>query len=116
MNRTQQQIVVRQRTVHRTQATLSLQELAVQCGLHPELIKRLITLGIVEPVDDHDDHFRPDAMLRIQRLLRLRRDLGINYQAAGLILELLERIDDLEARLQRYESKSTTADETGTSS
>jgi chaperone modulatory protein CbpM len=61
-------------------------------------------------VDDQDDHFTPDATLRIQRLLRLRRDLGINYNAAGLILDLLERIDDLEARLQRYESGSTASE------
>jgi hypothetical protein len=37
-------------------------------------------------------------------LLRLRRDLGVNYNAAGLILELLERIEQLEARLRQYES------------
>jgi hypothetical protein len=38
---------------------------------------------------------------RIERLLRLRRDLGVNYSAAALVLDLLERIDLLEERLRR---------------
>ena len=107
MQQRNRQMIVRRQTVYRTRATLSLHDVATRCGLHPELVERFVALGIIEPVDDQDDHFTPDATLRIQRLLRLRRDLGINYNAAALILELLERIDDLEARLQRYESEST---------
>ena len=107
MQQRNRQMIVRRQTVYRTRATLSLHDVATQCGLHPELVERFVALGIIEPVDDQDDHFTPDATLRIQRLLRLRRDLGINYNAAALILELLERIHDLEARLQRYESEST---------
>ena len=107
MNGTNRQMIVRRQTVYHTRATLSLYDVAAQCGLHPELVERFVALGIIEPVDDHDDRFTPDATRRIQRLLRLRRDLGISYNAAGLILELLERIDDLEARLRRYEAAST---------
>jgi hypothetical protein len=107
MERTNRQMIVRRQTVYRARATLSLHDVATQCGLHPELVERFVALGIIEPVDDQDNHFTPDATRRIQRLLRLRRDLGIHYNAAGLILELLERIDNLEARLQRYESAST---------
>jgi hypothetical protein len=33
----------------------------------------------------------------------LRHDLGLNCQGALLALDLLARIDDLEARLRRYE-------------
>ena len=108
MSRPTRHMIVRRRVVHHTRATLSLHDVADQCGLHPELVERFVALGIVEPLEDHDHHFTPDATLRIQRLLRLRRDLGINYNAAGLILELLERIDDLEVKLRRYESDSTT--------
>jgi hypothetical protein len=111
MQQRNRQMIVRRQTVYRTRATLSLHDVATQCGLHPELVERFVALGIIEPVDDQDDHFTPDATLRIQRLLRLRRDLGINYNAAALILELLERIDDLEARLQRYESESTASEQ-----
>jgi chaperone modulatory protein CbpM len=42
---------------------------------------------------------------RIARAARLRRDLGLNYAGAVLACELLARIDELQRRLSRYESR-----------
>ena len=80
---------------------LSIEEVAERCGLHPEFIQRLVVLGLIDPADDEADFFHPEVTLRIERLLRLRRDLGINYSAAALIFDLLERIDILEERVRR---------------
>jgi len=65
--------------------------LARSSGLHPDLVRRLIRIGAVDPLDW-------DAAARLARLVRLRRDLGLNYAAAALVCDLLARIDDLEAR------------------
>jgi hypothetical protein len=35
--------------------------------------------------------------------VRLRRDLGVNYPGAVLAVRLIARIDELEARVRRYE-------------
>jgi DNA-binding transcriptional MerR regulator len=80
---------------------LTLEEVAGRCGLHPEFVQRLVVLGLIDPEDDCTDLFCPEVTLRIERLLRLRRDLGVNYSAAALVLDLLERIDSLEGRLRR---------------
>jgi chaperone modulatory protein CbpM len=40
------------------------------------------------------------AIARAARIMRLRTGLGLNYTALGLVLDLLERIDDLEAALR----------------
>jgi chaperone modulatory protein CbpM len=75
--------------------------IARETGLHPELVRRLVALGFVElrssvaPVD---------AAATITRAVRLRDDLGLNWAGALLASELLDRIDELERRLQRYES------------
>jgi len=82
---------------------LTVDEVAARCGLHPELVQRLVVLGLIDPEEGYSDLFRPEITLRIQRILRLRRDLGVNYNAAALVLDLLERIDALEGRLRRYE-------------
>jgi hypothetical protein len=105
MDRMHRHMILRRRSWRQTRATLSLQVVATECGLHPDVVERFVALGIIDPIETHPYYFTPDATLRIQRLLRLRRDLGVNYNAAGLILELLERIEDLEARLRRYESE-----------
>jgi hypothetical protein len=44
-----------------------------------------------------------DAAARLARTMRLRRDLGLDYAGAILACQLLARIDELEARLRRYE-------------
>jgi hypothetical protein len=33
------------------------------------------------------------AVMRLRRMLRLRRDLGVNFAGASVILDLLDRLD-----------------------
>jgi hypothetical protein len=82
---------------------VSIQVLAREAGLHPELVERLVRLGVLEPVPRGSRLFPRDAAARLAKIVRLRRDLGLNYAGAVLALELLARIDELEARLRRYE-------------
>jgi chaperone modulatory protein CbpM len=90
----------------RTGKRLTLEEVAARCGLHPALVEHFVTLGIIDPIEGTPRHFPQDVMLRIQRLMRLRRDFGLNYQAVALVLDLLDRIEALEAHLQQIEAQS----------
>ena len=74
-----------------------------RCGLHPDLVRRFVVLGLVEPEARGDDTlwFTPDQVRRIARMQRLRSDLGVNYNALGLVLDLLERIEELERNVPR---------------
>jgi hypothetical protein len=65
--------------------------LARRSGLHPDLVRRLIALDAVDPLDW-------EAAARLARLMRLRRDLGLNVAGAALVCDLLARIEELEAR------------------
>lgn len=81
---------------------ISKEEVAARCGLHPSVVERLVALGLIEPLEG-GNRFPPDVTLRLQRALRLRRDLGLSYNGAALALELLDRIETLERRLEQYE-------------
>jgi hypothetical protein len=83
--------------------TLDIEVLARQAGMHPDLVRRLVRLGLV------GSPFPLDAAASLARAARLRRDLGLNYAGAVLAVELLARIDELEARLRRYEPPETRA-------
>ncbi|MDH3601766.1 MAG: hypothetical protein OEU26_19315 [Candidatus Tectomicrobia bacterium] len=85
---------------------LSLEEVAARCGLHPLLVERFVALGLINPVEGESNRFSPEAPLRLQRALRLRRDLGLSYNGAALVLELLDRIEVLERRLDQYERQA----------
>jgi chaperone modulatory protein CbpM len=70
---------------------VDVRALARRSGLHPDLVRRLIALDAVDPLDW-------DAAARLARLARLRQDLGLNVAGAALVCDLLERIEELEAR------------------
>jgi hypothetical protein len=69
--------------------------LARESGLHPDVVRRLVRLGLVRPT------YSPAAPALLARATRLRRDLGLDYAGAVLACELLARIDDLQAQLDR---------------
>jgi hypothetical protein len=74
--------------------------------MHPLLVESFVSLGLIDPVEGESNRFPPEATLRLQRALRLRRDLGLSYNGAALVLELLDRIEALERRLDQYERKA----------
>jgi DNA-binding transcriptional MerR regulator len=83
-------------------AGLSLDAFARASGLHPELVVRFVNLGLLDATTDPRGQLRfaPSQLRRADRIQRLRRDLSLNYAALGLVLDLLERIDHLEAVLR----------------
>jgi hypothetical protein len=84
--------------VRRSTVPIETRALAREAGVHPDLVRRFVALGLLEP-------HPVDAAARIARAARLRRDLGVNYAGAVLACELLAQIDELQRRLSRYESR-----------
>lgn len=82
--------------------TLTLTELSGACCVREEQIVELVEEGIVEPDIRQDEWSFPSTQLRrAGRAVRLQRDLEINAAGAALVLDLLEEIEELRARLGR---------------
>ena len=84
------------------QTTFTLRELCRSCAVEAELIEALVEQGILEPAGKRGSHwcFPANSLRRTRVTLHLQRDLGVNLAGAALALELLERIDALDARLR----------------
>lgn len=69
-------------------------------GLHPDLVRRYIALGLLSPsrVEAGEPWFDPGQVLVAGQIQRLHEGLALNYAAIGLVLDLLDRIHRLEAR------------------
>ncbi|HKA68463.1 MAG TPA: chaperone modulator CbpM [Actinomycetes bacterium] len=78
---------------------LDLDSFARAAGLHPQLVRRLVALGLLEPVRDGSGQlwFTREELARVARIQRLRAAFSLNYAAVGLVVELLDRIAELEA-------------------
>ncbi|HEV2087664.1 MAG TPA: chaperone modulator CbpM [Cryptosporangiaceae bacterium] len=82
---------------------LDLDSFAHAAGLHPELVRRLVALGLLEPERDAGGTywFPPAQLAAVARVQRLRAGLALNYAAVGLVVDLLDRIAELETALRR---------------
>ena len=89
------------RLATRGTGAVGIEALAHEAGIHPDLARRLVRLGLIEPSGGTRAAplFGPEDAPLLARAVRLRRDLGLNFAGAVLACELLARIDELEARL-----------------
>ncbi|MEU6096877.1 chaperone modulator CbpM [Streptomyces sp. NPDC047079] len=87
---------------------LSLDTVARRSGLHPDLVRRFVALGLVDAERDAAGRlvFAPTAPAALARVQRLRTGLCLNYASIGLVLDLLDRISLLEAALRRAGTRS----------
>ncbi|MFI9645148.1 chaperone modulator CbpM [Streptomyces sp. NPDC052040] len=90
--------------------SLSLEAVARRSGLHPDLIRRFVALGLVDAERDAVGRlvFDPTAPAVLARIQRLRTGLCLNYASIGLVLDLLDRISLLEAALRGRGMRSET--------
>ncbi|MFJ2021125.1 chaperone modulator CbpM [Streptomyces nodosus] len=89
---------------------LSLDAVAHLSGLHPDLVRRFVALGLVDAERDAAGHlvFGSTAPAVLARIQRLRSGLCLNYASIGLVLDLLDRISLLEAALRGRGTRSET--------
>lgn len=82
---------------------LDLESFCRRCCLHPDFVRRLVTLGLLEAVPGAAGEllFPPSQLAAAARLQRLRAGFGLNYAALGLVVDLLDRVAGLEAALRR---------------
>lgn len=76
-----------------TMVVLTREELAGRCGVDEAFVQQLVGLGVIEP---YGRGFACEVTLRVRRFVRLQRDLGVNFEGAAVIMDLLDRIEALE--------------------
>jgi MerR family transcriptional regulator/heat shock protein HspR/chaperone modulatory protein CbpM len=64
------------------------------------LVERLVALDLVQA---ENQMLKDQELERIAKILRLRRDLGLNLVGAGMVLEMTQEIAQLKARLKAYQ-------------
>lgn len=69
---------------------------------HPDIIQALADLGIVEV---RRGYMPAGHAVRVGKLFRLRRGLGVNLPGAAVILDLLERVEMLEEEIARLKRR-----------
>jgi chaperone modulatory protein CbpM len=87
------------------QAHFGFAEFAAYCRIEHGLLIEMIDIGVLEPSGGSIDDwiFAARDLRRARAALRLARDLGVNYEGAAIILDLLDERAALLARLREIE-------------
>lgn len=85
----------------------SLDELSDLAGLTETEIHEWVDEGLLAPVDPDESpwRFNADCLLVIRRAARLRRDFELEPQGLALVVQLLERIQNLETEVRQLQAK-----------
>ena len=75
------------------------------CGADQTIVIEMVEESVIEAAGQAPDwQFHGEALVRAQRAIRLIDDLGVNLAGAALALDLLDRMDELEASALRIQS------------
>ncbi len=84
-----------------TDEPLTPEIVAETVGVRVSLVTLLIKNGILDTVDDRAEKplLPRRAVLQLRKMQRLRRDLGVNFAGANVILEMVERMEIMRRQL-----------------
>jgi MerR HTH family regulatory protein len=86
---------------------LTCEVVAKTIGARRSLVVRLAQQGLVETLESSTDEplLPRRAVVQLRRMQRLRRDLGVNFAGAAVILELVGRIEHLNRELSEMHQR-----------
>src|SRR6266850_7503975 len=80
---------------------LTCDVVAQTIGARRSLVLLLARQGLIETLESGTDEplLPRRAVVQLRRMQRLRRDLGVNFSGAAIILDLVNRIEQLNGEL-----------------
>ncbi|MCK7543718.1 chaperone modulator CbpM [Marinobacter bryozoorum] len=85
--------------------TFTLREICERGECHAEFVIKLVSHGVISPVNDtqeaRDWAFDLQALARLRKAQRLQRDLKINLPGLAMSLDLLDEVRDMRREVDR---------------
>ncbi|WP_303290854.1 chaperone modulator CbpM [Marinobacter sp. SS5-14b] len=89
--------------------TFTLREICERGECHAEFVIKLVDYGIITPVEEwreaHQWQFDVNALSRLQKALRLQRDLKLNLPGLAVSLDLLDEVQDMRREVARLNQR-----------
>ncbi len=82
-----------------------VEEKVTKCNLeyHPDLLSIYEEMGIINL--DEDDTMYSEDLRRLNKILRLKRNTGVNTVGAAIIVDLLDKIENLQDEIESLRKK-----------
>jgi len=87
---------------------LTCEVVAERIGARRSLVVRLARAGLIETLESESSEplLPSHVVVKLRRMQRLRRDLGVNFSGAAIILDLVKRVELLNRELIEIRRRS----------
>ena len=87
---------------------LTCDVVAERIGAPRSLVVRLARAGLIETLESEGSEplLPSHVVVQLRRMQRLRRDLGVNFSGAAIILDLVKRVELLNRELIEIRRRS----------
>ena len=80
---------------------LEVDAFATACGFDVDFVRLLVDEGLLEPmVGQPAWRFGGEALARARRIHRLQRDFEANLQSVAVMMDLIDEVERLRARIR----------------
>jgi MerR family transcriptional regulator/heat shock protein HspR len=75
-------------------------------GVHPQTLRQYERAGLLTPLRSKGNtrRYSPDDLDRLETILGLTREMGVNLAGVEIILRLREKVAELQRRVMRDQS------------
>ena len=93
----------------RTQGGYTISVVAGQFGVHPQTLRLYEREGLLKPsrTEGNTRLFTDKDMQRLEVILSLTRDLGVNLAGVEIILNMREKMEEMGCQMQEFASYVT---------
>jgi len=88
----------------RTRGTYTISSVAEQFGIHPQTLRLYEREGLLQPsrTEGNTRLYTDHDMERLEVILSLTRDLGVNLAGVEIILNMREKMDEMQRQMQDF--------------
>jgi chaperone modulatory protein CbpM len=91
----------------------TFEEVCISCSVNPDWVAGLVEQGAIDAVGPTraEWRFTMVSLLRVAKAKRLERDLGLNLPGIALALDLLDRLEAMQARMRSLQERDASSTE-----
>jgi MerR family transcriptional regulator/heat shock protein HspR len=88
----------------KTKAAYMISAVAEQYEIHPQTLRLYEREGLLKPSrsDGNTRLYTPEDLERLEVILHLTRDLGVNLAGVEIILNMREKMGDMQTQIQEF--------------
>src|SRR6266566_4106539 len=88
----------------KSKAAYMISSVAEQYGLHPQTLRLYEREGLLKPSrsDGNTRLYTDDDLERLEVILHLTRDLGVNLAGVEIILNMREKMGEMQSQIQEF--------------